>query len=984
MPAADSDQVRFILPAEDEDAVLIHFEGMTTDPNGGQPSNQPFTTAPTATNPNLSINGEYILKDGQGITVTEDSATGDLLIEFDSGTVDTYLDEFDDALPSPTEDIAQNTVMHIEFAVIYGAGRGLSHKPDYIHTAHYRGDPTNSSRVMLRAGLSDRNRMIPTYLNDSPHIQTGNQRNLSRTSEIMIDPGSKTAYVAPYRNMLLPPLVARDGSQLNWTDATTFQGAMPTLNQTGTATVHTTVDPLNLFYVGVQTRYTEIPLKFLPRPGLHHCPIIPVTTSRFPSGINFLFMSKEGPFTDATKVDSDFNRNLVSYPSTAGYYIVTPETGETYGTGTLPSIFGEKYTNNNLRAEDGGPFKGIRFPHFMGPARITGVYLRDTSGAAPHPTTPTNTPFSTDRVFVGGSGTDTNLLHDTFDGPTFLLDVDINGDLTFILNADALDLNKAPSGTTFDNSEFIIECTLFGYDRGFLQTNGRVLVARTSGGGSIPISVNAFTTATDNKVGIIAPAPLTFDATNNEVTIYYSRQPYQGDVFGSQSSYSDDVQRLGPLSISEANSVWSNPLGPVSTLALNNKTAYEVLAATNFVTSLGSGRLSGSNPIPLLTPAQNPNTVPDYEGTLVDLNRRFTTNRVGFEDWATPKFPVLASAFTSRPSISRDGVSEVFDRDVNPEFAGCTAQLPLGIYFRDKDFVGKTLYQIRSAGGVGVAALGSISFPVYQAPTNPASPGDSTWEGTEFVTGQASGTSGVGGEITITVDGTSSFSDITNFKTARGGAGWSFTGPWPGGPITSRMPKARPNDEVGSVLVGTAYLVRSQPELVNTVEVHHGQELQMVIVTQATPAYFRDTDILHSAGGAGEGFTAVDRFRLWGRPLEKRRAETDISSAVPGEEPLFVNDIYDDPIFYGSADPSLAAAVQEILPITANGQTAFSLSFQPTDPTTVMAFVRGVKLTYGIDYIISGVTDQDFTYIVHAANPALLTTDTLEVWYNRL
>src|SRR5205807_1764081 len=100
-----------------------------------------------------------------------------------------------------------------------------------------------------------------------------------------------------------------------------------------------------------------------------------------------------------------------------------------------------------------------------------------------------------------------------------------------------------------------------------------------------------FTGTSDQKAGIIAPAPLSLNATNNEITVYYSRQPYQGDVFGSQSAYSDDVQRFGPLTISEAQSVGQNPLQPVEDLILPNRYGYEVLSALNFVTSLGSGRL---------------------------------------------------------------------------------------------------------------------------------------------------------------------------------------------------------------------------------------------------------------------------------------------------------------------------------------------------------------------------------------------------------
>ena len=537
LPAGDADQVRFVLPAEDDDAVLIRFEGMTTDPNGGEATDPVVTARSATTDPvGITVVGNRILKDGQGVTVALDGSTGDLLVTFDSGASGTLLQEFTDAMSgfgAPTTTEAQNTRMHIQFGVVMGSGRGLSHKPDYIHTVHFRGNATNSSRVMLRPGLSDRNRMIPTYVGASPYVQTGKNRDKATTSEVMVDPGSKTIFTQPYRNMLLPPLLARDGADLNWyTPLPNSQGSMPDLDPTGAATVHSTVDPLTLFYTGAQTRYIEVPFNFLPRPGLHHVPIIPTTNSIFPSGLNFLLMSKEGPF--AASNSSDWNRNIVSYPSTAGYYIVTPVTGEVYGTGSLPSAFGQKFSTSLLRSIDGGPFEGIQFPPFYMPARITGVYLRDTTGALPYPTVPTASPFSTDRVFVGGVGTDTNLLKDDFDGPTFLIDIDINGDPTFILNKDVIDFTKAPSGTTWDNSEFLVECTLFGVDRGFLQTNGRVLVARTSGGGSLPIAVDTFTEASDNTVGVIAPAPISLNSANNEVTIYYSRQPYQGDVFGSR------------------------------------------------------------------------------------------------------------------------------------------------------------------------------------------------------------------------------------------------------------------------------------------------------------------------------------------------------------------------------------------------------------------------------------------------------------------
>lgn len=978
LPGSDADQVRFVLPSEDPDAVIVRFEGMTTDPNGGNPpASPPTTTSPSATDPTLVTAplGNRIMKSGQGLTVTVD-VSGNLVITLASGATDTELQEFRDALQGNTSTpYVQRVSMHVEFAVVYGTGRGLSHRPDFVHTVQYRGTPTNAARTMLRGGLSDKNRMIPTYFGDSPYVQTGNNRNLARTSEVMVDPGSKTVHIAPYRNVLPPSPMVRSGTQLNWwyNPAIQYQGAMPLLSQDGAVSVHPVVDPLDMFYNAAETRYVEVPMEYLPRPGLHHVPILPNSGTVFSSGINFLLMSKEGPVADT----SDYNRAIVSYPNTyPGWYVATPTVGEVYGQASGSwSVFGQKYSNAAVRAGSGGPLRGIKFPPFLAPARITGVYQRALPAVVP-----ASSPFNTDRVYVGGAGTSTNLLRDSFDGPTFLLDVDLNGDAYFVLNAEVLDLSRISSSATFDNTEFLVECTMFGFDRGFLQTNGRILVAKSSGGGTVPVATDAFLTASDNAVGLVAPAPLATGASNNEVTMYYSRTPYQGDAFGTQSAHSDDVQRLGPLTVGEANALRSSPLGPVSTLALPNRNGFEVLASTSFVTSLGTGRLSGSPPIPLLNTTEAPANPPDYSGTVVDLRRRFSANRVGYDDWSATKFPVAPGSFAARPAVKLGALSEVYDNEAPPEFAGCTVHLPLGSYFRDKDFVGKTLYHQKNSVGVGAVPIGSMAVLNYEAPQAPQAPGSSTWEGTEFVCGSSSGTTGVGSESLIRVDGTSNPSSTTVFKTTRGGAAWSATGPWPGGAVSSRFPKARPNADIGSVLVGNAYLVRSQPESVGLSEYHMGSELQMVIVTQAVPAYFKDTDVLHSASGTNEGFTAADRYRVPGRPLEKRRGFVN-TSVLPSDRPLFVNSIFDNPLLYGSSDVSLMSLKQEIIPVTVDGQTTLSLSVRPLDPTTVQLFLNGIKLAYGVNYTVGGVTNQTITYIPSVSNPSLLTTDVVEAHY---
>ena len=87
---------------------------------------------------------------------------------------------------------------------------------------------------------------------------------------------------------------------------------------------------------------------------------------------------------------------------------------------------------------------------------------------------------------------------------------------------------------------------------------------------------------------------------------------------------------------------------------------------------------------------------------------------------------------------------------------------------------------------------------------------------------------------------------------------------------------------------------------------------------------------------------------------------------------------------FGSSDANLIGIIQESITITSDGQTAFQLSNNPSDITTVMLFARGIKLTYGVDYTVGGpgLNDNDVTHIPSfPTNPPLETTDSLEAWY---
>lgn len=68
---------------------------------------------------------------------------------------------------------------------------------------------------------------------------------------------------------------------------------------------------------------------------------------------------------------------------------------------------------------------------------------------------------------------------------------------------------------------------------------------------------------------------------------------------------------------------------------------------------------------------------------------------------------------------------------------------------------------------------------------------------------------------------------------------------------------------------------------------------------------------------------------------------------------------------------------QDFLPVTAPGQTAFTLSKSATQVSGSLFYVNGIKKTYGTGYSISGTA---LTYIGAPLAPG----DTLEILYHYL
>jgi hypothetical protein len=919
-------------------SILMHFDGTASDPSG---TAQNYTGTNYSASPNTSAG---TASNGQGFTtnLTNNNKTATLTITNSSIWNET----------------SATKILWLEFAVLYESGSGLNYLPSYVHRCDFT--PQLYANQIMRIGVND-SQIKPSPLVNSPYIQTGVQKTVSETAEVMVDSGSKSIYAAPYISTTLPALMVKTAQFLNFRpdqSSFVFNGFMPKVNLLNNTSTDFYTNPNNIFWasneLGVAAQTIEIPLDYLPKLGLQHIPIQRTTNQYLQSGLNFILRSDPSAINVPT---SSNNADFVSYglSGTSGWDISTDSDNinKIIGKNNLEKIFGSKYTGRSDLVDDSGAaFEGIAFPPFIAPANISGVYKLDSAGN-PIPTT--------------------NYLKTSYDGPTVLLESDENGDVRFVLNIKACSISYADWSNS--SNHYAVKCFIFGFDRGFLQTNGRIGVLDSS---SLQVE-----NLTNTQIGVILQAPL---KTQDSLSVHYSALMYQGDNPGHNSYGSAAPVTSGVQSVSDMNLTRSNPLVAPNKLALSNKKKFEVLSAINFVTSLGTGRLSASVPLPRLSSLQAPENLPEIDGSRIGLARFHSMNRVGYSNWSnigsssSEKYPVLWDS-QSVPAMGVNALSEIYDNDIPTEFAGAVTRLPLGSMFRDKDFLGKTLYQARSSQGIGSIPLGTLFFTPFEASQISGLKGKSDWEGEDSNVGMSTGLTGVGGEAIIVVDGLpSDQTDVqkNKFRTTRGGAAYAASNPFNGGIIASRFPKARPNTEVGSTLNVTAFLVKSSEESVGNQGVHFGNELQLILVTQAAPAYFKDSEIAHSANGLGMGYSAVDRYRIAGRPLERSPAKVS-ADVIPGAKPLFQNKIYDDPIFFGSADVPPVSTYQETV-VGTNNFTTFSITNRPISANTVQMFLNGVKLRYGTDYTVGGVNDKVVTYLSSTVVP-IVSSDVVEFWY---
>jgi hypothetical protein len=895
LPAADQDQVRFLDPGYSS-AIEIHVDGI----DGPIP---PSCYTVTPANPETT--------DDLTITLGADFPTG----------------------------VGSNgSNMYITLHVLYGAGRGLSHRPLSLQNVSYYNPSTEVMTQQEQAPTNNvplRTAWAPLW---SKYRNTVYRGLVPVTAESYADLGSKSVILTPFRRIVMPTLLQPlDGNGLwsgaairtgtvgttgttwdytftdttvNFTTGVVVQpgdrlvitsgtcagsyaitavtatqltlssriaptvgavsyeiyrgvGLMPLLKRDGVTAKWTTTDPLEIFsgctdpVAARKNIYVRMPRNLVPGWGEVRTPIQHRNpdTGTFNEGVNFLIISKKG----ASPPNSE--KNYVAYtPGGSPHYAIfstwnwnLPEAAAEYNTKITVSgttLAGMRKFNDvpspSRPTARGLGRQGLELPPFYGIARLFAVYE-----AQDYKTNRSAYDYNT-RELLTSTGHATNLLRQNMDPntPVFWIEKDDDGDSTFILNAEAIDITKSPTTIAdFASGEYVIEASVFGFDRDAfdLDQECRIVLTRerlqaNSGTRASNIGENVITF--DGPECVI-PAP---PAATDTILVNYCRSPYQGDPFGSQTLFVDQGYYAGPLTTINAYNMSTTELDE-SSLTRANQKPLEVLASVGFVTTLGTGRMSG--------------TIDS------DVTSAYCP---GYENLSSYPPATISSA---RPRVLAQAIgSGDYQEAVATEYLGCTERLPLGSLFRDKDFRGGKLsgygdlfnvpivYTRTAPGILGISLQANKELEANEAPLDCSTPA-----------------SGQPGEVLVAVDGSPNINQYVAFRTFRGGSVFNASGGHPGGEVACTNGHISPIYNSTNFISGRAMLVRNSSTYIGLNEVSAGDELMLLIVTTATRCVGgsdQDARVIIGTNGTGEGVSAADLYRIDGRPLVRDNVGHDV------------------------------------------------------------------------------------------------------------
>lgn len=454
-----------------------------------------------------------------------------------------------------------------------------------------------------------------------------------REHEAFLDRGSKTLVFRPYqqKDMTLQGLTLTDG-QLIPSNYPPAAGSFA-------------VDGAGLFTSPLPTLGFPIPPEYMPRFGRqdipYHVDVTGAGSGTFMEGVNHLFVD--------TIDNSDSQFQVIGGASNGGAGDVIPMFFQT-GTGSsldyaeygpitpsaVPAYQARLYSNIAITSDVRRGLRGIQLPPFLGIARLYGVYDRRDFEAAPGYVT-----YNNDRV-TRPVGAPPNLLRkDAKNQTLFILqggasDLTENAnDHTYIIPEDALDIrlsNSLVSGESFEDLDYVVECVVFGFSRGWINQNNYVLARQytATAGPAVGAGDDPSLTAVGMVLPCAAPA-------NTQMYLGYTRTVYQGDPFmtrdGQTQTTSDYENRYGQITQANAFKLAT----PIQQYDQNgnvlvetpNRRALQVLASCDFYTTLGTGKMGGKL----------------FEGTVTDVGFTGSAHRIPLASTA-PAWKIAAQAFT--------------------------------------------------------------------------------------------------------------------------------------------------------------------------------------------------------------------------------------------------------------------------------------------------------------------------------------------------
>ena len=448
-------------------------------------------------------------------------------------------------------------------------------------------------------------------------------------------------------------------------------------------------DDAEIFTVGLQMGYA-VPQQYMPRFGRYDIPYVQDNgpaygTNTFLEGVNHMFCDG----TDLTNPVFDI---IGGDDNQSGGTLVTRflmETGTTSGlkyaqygtiTGTLSQAYHGRLTTeigtgcaeaeaitqklaNTASSDFGTGLTGIMYPPYLGPARIYGIYDRRDFVAKGAVT------FQADRVTPEANPA-INLMRRDADKQTLFICQDgafdltgVRGDHAYIIPDNLIDITKSPSyvaGEVFTDLEYVVEFAGFGFSNGFINENNFVMARRHNGQGTLRADG-------DNPelegASMCIPAAA---ADSSRVYVDYQRTVYQGDPYmtrdGATRTTSDYVNRYGQVSQQDAvglnDSIQQFDAEGTTIPEIPNVRAYEVVAALDFYTTMGSGNIGGTL----------------YPGTPLDVG--FTNNSLTASTRIpvsadTPAWRILNRAFTQgqkQNSSRAHGILEVTGNNATMDF----------------------------------------------------------------------------------------------------------------------------------------------------------------------------------------------------------------------------------------------------------------------------------------------------------------------------